>query len=998
MMLDVRPNKMISLRRMIDLSSLRWLPVAAVVLLVCEASRGRAVAEDSLLAGSTWKLNGLATPRFRIQGTSTRNNPLRRRLLVPYSADELFVRFRLRYQATSIDSPEQSNGEFFVLWLDAVEGNDASTHSNGVPNIGLHVADDGNRFMVRYASGGEQFGPPLMGDRDFLIVGRLWKSKSGEDQPFDHWDLWVDPQPEAEFTPQATTKRAKSISSVGWIGLSTGAKTEIDDVIEVWDIELARDWRRILGLPPQSTPDATEHPVSMPKTVAFGQDVFPILKAKCYDCHSGDDAEEGVRLDVLDEVLNQTAPRDSANSKLFQLVAKGEMPPDDRTLSDGEQSIVKAWINEGLDWDEELLPTPIPQTDHWAFQPIKRPDIPKVKRSDWVRTPIDAFVAQKHEILGIQPTPLADFATLRRRISLDLLGLPPADLGSEQHDLQSAGEAANEREGRYLDSYVQRLLSHPSYGERWGRHWLDVARWAESNGHQHNRDRPHSWRYRDWVVNAFTANKPFDDFLREQIAGDELDPYRRTNIVATGFLSAARYSGNELDKEIQRNDILVDIVNTTSKAFLGLTMECAQCHTHKFDPISIRDYYRFQAFFTQGQPGNIVLTGAIDDVQQLIDQRWTIFDSVQDRLITVKRKQGFPEPILITPSSVVRGMRADEKARYEKLNDEIAEYEQSWSFYSPVSASTELAVAPHQMRWPLPRDRATTGQLETALLIRGDVKSPGPTVQPGWPAVFGGLAPLAREQRKRPRTALAAWMTDVENPLPARVWVNRIWQWHFGRGLVETSGDFGTQGAAPSHPDLLDYLASELVASDWDTNRIHLLILNSATYRQSNQYSKANAAADPENRSLWRWTPRRLEAEAIRDCILEVAGLLDRRGGGPSVDVKSKRRSLYLKQHRDRFPHQQIMFDSADGIRSCSRRRVSTSPLQPLWLLNSELMRQASEQFANRAGSVAMAFEIAMGRTPAAEEIGELQQLADDFGLASACLAILNSSEFLYIP
>ena len=342
-----------------------------------------AAADDPMFAVQSWKLNGLATPRFRIQGTESRNNPLRRHLTTPFSGDELFVRFRVRYQAKSIDTPEQNNGEFFVLWLDADEGNDASTHSNGVPNIGLHVADDGNRFMVRYASGGERFGSRLEGDRDFLVVGRLWKSKSGDDKPFDQCDLWVDPQADAEFAPHASVTRQKSISVVHWIGFSTGAKTEIEDLIEVWDIDVATTWRQILGFPPKLKSEVVEPGPAPQKTVAFRDDVLPILKAKCFDCHSGDDAEEGVRLDVFDEVMNRTAPRDAASSHLFRLVSKGEMPPDGEPLSEAEKSVLQAWIDEGLDWDEELLPTPIPQTDHWAFQFIKRPEVPKVMNQDW---------------------------------------------------------------------------------------------------------------------------------------------------------------------------------------------------------------------------------------------------------------------------------------------------------------------------------------------------------------------------------------------------------------------------------------------------------------------------------------------------------------------------------------------------------------------------------------------------------------------------------------
>ena len=948
-----------------------WMLLAGLFAPVTPDTRA---AETGLL-DTAWVRNGFAATRFEITGTGNRNNPLRRKLTAPFDGEELFVRYRLRYDAASIDSPDDGDGEFFVLWMDDEEGADESTHSGGVPNIGLHVADGENRFMVRYASGGEKFGPPLVGDREFLIVGRLWKSQPGAEQPFDRWDLWVDPAADAEFAPDSSVKNAKSISTVRWIGFSTGRKTEATDRIEVWDVDVAIDWRTILGLPPKS--DAQENVPMRPaeQTVSFRGDVYPLLKSRCFACHAGDEPESDVRLDVADEVLNQTTPFHADESRLYQLIANGEMPPEGKPkLDDSQVAMLKTWIDEGVEWDESLLPTPVPQTSHWSFQPIRRQVVPRVKKANWVRTPIDAFIAHRQEELGLVPAPEADAATLARRIALDLTGLPP------------------EPDDDVAD--VDSLLESTVYGERWARHWLDVARWGESNGYQHNRDRPYAWRYRDWVVEAFHRDLPFDQFLAAQIAGDELQPYADENIVATGFLAAARYSGNELDKAIQRNDLLVDVVNTTANAFLGLTLECAQCHSHKFDPLSQRDYYRFLACFAQGQPGNVVLAGEDDQARQLIDERWRLFDDVHARLVNIKRKQGHPEPIYVIPKSVVAGMTKEERTRFNDLEKQIEALPQSWSYYSPVTAATDRPIAPHDMRWPLPRARQSMERIRTRLLLRGDAGAPGPEVQPGWPLVFG---PTPAES-SRPRSKLAAWMTDPKHPLTARVWVNRLWQWHFGRGLVETSGDFGTQGTPPSHPELLDYLAGELIDSGWSTRRIQRLIVNSATYRQSSQFSTANAAVDPENRYLWRWKPRRLEAEAIRDSLLAVSGQLDRSVGGPNVAIGSPRRSLYLKQKRDRLPYQQQLFDSANGSVSCSRRRVSTTPLQPLWLLNSELSQSAAERLAKRAGSVEEAFQRALARSPSEEERMVLQQLCDERGLASACLAILNSSEFVYLP
>ncbi|WP_161604808.1 PSD1 and planctomycete cytochrome C domain-containing protein [Roseiconus nitratireducens] len=948
------------------------LRTAVVAVCALVASLPAPSSADEPAFGADWQRNAFATSIFEINGTEARNNPLRRKLNQPFVDDELFIRYRIRYAAESVDTPAEDEGEFVVMWLDQVEGNEAATHSGGVPNIGIHVSGLQNRFMVRYASTKESFAAELRGGRDFLVVARLWKSDPGRDRPFDQLNLWIDPDPDAEFQPHASVESRQSVSQVKWIGFSTGRKTEVEDRIDVWDIELSKTWRGILELPEQ--PPVSEVPVPIAKrTIDFDQHVFPILDGKCFSCHSGDDAE--IRLDVHDEVLNLVALRNADDSHLFHLVSEREMPPQDEPpLTEAEIKTLKTWIDEGLAWDADRLPPPRPQTEHWSFQPIVRPKIPRVKHAERVRNSVDAFIVRKQEALGIQPVPPADPETLARRMSLDLLGLPPT--GS--------------------DTTVDELLSNPAYGERWGRHWLDVARWAESNGHQHNRFRPYSWRYRDWVVDAFNSDLPFDQFLAAQVAGDELaadDQSERSHLIATGFLAAARYSGNELDKRIQRNDILVDVVNTTTSAFLGLTFECAQCHTHKFDPISMRDYYRMQAFFANGQPGNLCID---DDTRAagLVRERWEIYDRTLNRLVTVRQRKGVPNPELVLPKTVVSRISGEDKTRFQELENQIGQLAQTWGFYSAGKQSP--TIAPHEMRWPLPRDAAALGEVKTHLLLRGDINAPGPEVDPGWPLVFGPTPELG----DRPRKALANWLTGPDNPLTARVWVNRIWHWHFGKGLVETVSDFGKQGTPPSHPELLDFLASELIDHQWSTNHIHRLILDSATYRASSQFEAANAKRDPENASYWRWVPRRLESEAIRDSMLAVSGQLDVAVGGPSVptDGGSQRRSLYLRQHRQRLSDQQRLFDGANGIVSCSRRRVSTTGLQPLWLLNSTFTQGAANALAEAAGTTSKAFQLCLGREPAPDELAALQTHAETQGLASACLVLLNTSEFLYIP
>ena len=442
------------------------------------------------------------------------------------------------------------------------------------------------------------------------------------------------------------------------------------------------------------------------------------------------------------------------------------------------------------------------------------------------------------------------------------------------------------------------------------------------------------------------------------------------------------------------------MVNTTAQTFLGLTLECAQCHTHKFDPLTIRDYYRFQAFFTRGQPGNLLLTQNALDAKLWTDIRQQLLDAVHARLVEQKRLAGVPEPILVIPTTVVANMNSDERQVYQELEAAISAAPQVWGW---TEADSETITTPHEMRWPLPNDREALGNLKTFVRIRGDVKSAGPEVRPGWPIAFGPTPESVDS-----RIGLAQWLASPGNPLTARVWVNRIWQWHFGRGIVETSGDFGTQGTPPTHPELLDWLANELIESNWSTRHIHQLILQSATYRQSASVSRSNFDLDPDCKTIWRWTPRRLESEAIRDSILAVAGKLEAFSGGPSTPESPQsetfRRSVYLEQQRDHLAESLTLFDSPPALSTCSRRRTSTVSLQPLYLMNSEFMQTMSRAFADRVRRTAdqnryaaTALRLALGRDATAEELEKLDDFLKENSLESLCLAVLNLSEFLYV-
>ena len=789
------------------------------------------------------------------------------------------------------------------------------------------------------------------------------------------------------------------------------------------------------------------------RDVDFRADVYPILKSRCFACHTETNSKSGLRLDTRPDILGETngrplaVPGKSAESRLI-LAVTGKlgkdklMPRKGPRLSDEEIRILRTWVDAGLRWDENLLPS-ARKSDHWAFQRVRKVGVPEAG-GGWARNPIDAFVAAAHKERGLSPSPEASQRILIRRLSLDLTGLPPSPKEVRAF-LDDASPSAYE-------SLVERLLESPRYGERWGRHWLDVSRYADSEGYESNHPRLFMWRYRDYVVDSFNRDTPFDRFVREQVAGDEIDPYADRNLIATAFLAGARLSSNEEDKPLQRNDVLVDVVNTTAAAFLGLTLKCAQCHSHKFDPVAQRDYYRMQGFFVKGQPNNLVLKDP---------ELWREFNAKKapeyDALVTLKRvlfergktrfiesvKKDLPKETLealeaperertprqldlarkadlmfqLTPGGYERHIPDEDKKLYaetkkklEGLHKKMPPKPQVWGFYSPATSPTHVDVLPMKAFYPLPYKPAELRRAEPYLLIRGDVHQRGPKLTPAWPSVLGETP--AGAVGDRPRTALAGWLTSRDNPLVARVWVNRVWHYHFGRGLVATPGDFGVKGARPSHPDLLDWLAWGFMQNGWSTKRLHRLIVTSATYRQSSRPDPECAKADPENRYLWRWAPRRLESEALRDSILAVTGELDRRLGGPFVPLdkagESVRRSLYLMQRRDNYVDFQAIFDTPLANESCARRHVSTVALQPLFMLNNPLMLKRAEALARRVSAeagadlgafVETAFETVLGRPPDGAERRDATAWLGKGGdrLVLFCHVLLNVNEFVYI-
>ena len=794
--------------------------------------------------------------------------------------------------------------------------------------------------------------------------------------------------------------------------------------------------------------------------IDFRRDVVPILDARCFSCHRGTDATASYRLDLRAELLGETTGKplvkvgDSANSRLIHAV-QGKipnklMPRKGPPLVPAEIAVLRAWIDQGLAWDDTLFPAAA-KSDHWAFQSIRAPVVPKVNEA---ANPIDAFIAVKHREIGLTPAPPADARTQLRRVTLDLTGLPVEASVAEQ--FVSTWDHAGARRGELWKAQINRLLNSPHYGERWGRHWLDVARFAESEGYESNHLRAFAWRYRDWVVRAFNDDMPFRDFVRAQIAGDEIVPHSDDNIIATGFLASARLSSNEEDRLRQRNDIHVDIVNTTASAFLGLTMQCAQCHNHKFDPITARDYYRFMGYFVKGQPANLALRNPSlwkeyeaknpKGFDEALKERDTMFALGQERKYEEIRKGLSPNQIRalalprhdrtpdedklareadllfqFTAGHYERMLNANEKKRYDVAKKTVAELEktmlekpQTFGYFSPATSPHAVTVLPMKGFYPLPYSPKNLAGAKPILFEAGDVHKPAFVVDTGWPRVLPSPAGRgAGGEGNSSRLDLANWLTNEQNPLTARVYVNRVWQYHFGRGLVATTSDFGVKGAPPTHPELLDWLAAELLRTG-STKHIHRLILSSNGYRQASANDPANAKRDPDNRYLWRWSPRRLEAEALRDSWLAVAGDLDRAIGGPSsADDKTTRRSLYLLQKRDLPAYHQRLFDGLIAMtESCVKRETTTVALQPLYLLNSEFALARAKSLADRiaksvgddrAKQITAVYRTTLGREPDERErtlgLRFFERLASqpDNALTQYCQAILNLNEFAYI-
>jgi hypothetical protein len=695
--------------------------------------------------------------------------------------------------------------------------------------------------------------------------------------------------------------------------------------------------------------------------------------------------------------------------------------------------------------DEYVIPPA--KREHWAWQRPVRPPLPAVHDGGWLRNPIDAFVLARLEAAGLGPAPPAAREQLLRRVSLDLIGLPPTPAELDAF--------VNDRAPDAWEKVIDRLLASPHYGERWGRHWLDLARFAESNGYEFDEVRPDAYRYRDYVIAAFNGDTPYDRFVREQLAGDELYPGDADALVATGFNVLGPDMTDSSDQPQRRQNTLNDMTDTAALAFLGLTVACARCHDHKFDPIPQTDYYRLQAFFTPAVfRRDLPIASAAERARQEEAAREyaALVKPIQDELAALEgpyREKLFAER-LAKLSDEARAAHQTPEARRTAAQKELVEKTNRLLVVSPqsvVQALTPADRATHQRlqerlkqfdgRKPPPLPTATgladgSGPApKTFLLERGELGNPGAEVLPGFPIILTpGQESVPARLEARPggagrRAALAEWVSSRDNPLTARVLVNRLWQHHFGRGLVPTPNDFGVRGERPTHPELLDWLAVEFMDSGWSIKRLHRLLLTSAAYQQSSKASPEALDRDPDNRLFSRMNRLRLEGEVIRDSLLAVSGRLNGKMGGPGIfppipadalrDARAwptspdprdhLRRSVYVFARRNlRFPFLEA-FDLPDSNLSCPKRERSTTAPQALALLNDADVLTAAGALAARVEAeatseedrITLAYRLALGRRPSALEMGLARDFLAEAPLSELYRALFNLNEFVYV-
>ncbi|MFN7573906.1 MAG: DUF1553 domain-containing protein [Planctomycetota bacterium] len=836
-------------------------------------------------------------------------------------------------------------------------------------------------------------------------------------------------------------------------------------------------------------------PIAQPQWSAeqlefFEAKIRPVLVEKCYQCHS-EDAKQlggGLRVDTRAGLLEggdsgaaiePGKPRDS----LLLLALKYEdedyaMPPKSAggKLPDNVIADFEKWIRQGAADPREGAAW-VPDSgageeakQWWAFQPLKVSPAPAVQQAAWPTSDLDRFVLAKLEAAGMQPNPDAEPTTLFRRLSFDLVGLPPDPQAARQfaNDWIAAGTPSLRRE--LLAREVDRLLATPQFGERWGRYWLDVARYSESTGKDFNTLYPLAWRYRDYVIDAFNADLPYDQFVRQQVAGDLLEAdsaaEKSQHLVATGFLAIGPKSLNEQMPRQFVVDMADEQIDAVTQSVLGLTVSCARCHDHKFDPISQKDYTALLGIFLSTETrygtagavggrnaGELLLLPDAEAVSHLKPQSREEIERKKQRLEDLREEQR--EAFAERQRSRREG-NSDTGINLLRIANQIATLEAELRSYNADGSVKALAMGVRdkpanrsglsaaftRARPPRARNAGFDTVSDSPLFIRGEVDRPSERIPRSIPAILPGLEAIEIPRNTSGRKELAGWLTDAHNPLTARVFVNRVWHWLFGQGLVTSVDNFGTTGATPSHPELLDYLADRFMQEGWSLKKLVRELVLSRTYGLSSEYREASFQLDPANALIWRHSPRRLDAEAIRDAMLAIGGKLEltrpegslvaRAGDGPLggprfltvsedaiVKVNSNLRSVYLSVARNVEPEILAVFDFPDGSTVQGARQITNVPGQSLYMLNSDFANRTARNLVKRVigepakGDVALKLDrddvpeqleelywVALGRGPEKAEVAAAQKLLSRYrrnpitGWQSVARALVASAEF----
>jgi hypothetical protein len=769
----------------------------------------------------------------------------------------------------------------------------------------------------------------------------------------------------------------------------------------------------------------------------FEQRIRPLLVAKCFECHSGDTVEGGLRLDVSDTITKggdsgpAILPGKPEESLLVASIRYQdlEMPPDE-PLSDAEQADLIRWIEHGAYWPIDKVDRDSQHGDEaqawWAAQPLDPGVVPRPSQGVQSRSQIDRYIDRQLDDAGLHRAPSADRARLIRRLSYDLLGVPPTAKAIDQF-------VNDDRPDAYR-RLVDRMFADPAYGERMARLWLDLVRYAESDGWRADAYRPQAWQYRQFVVDAFNSGMPYDRFVSLHLAGDEIAPGDEQALAAVGFMRLGIYEYNQRDAEGQWQNIVDEITDVAADVFLATGIACAKCHDHKFDPISRADYYRLRSVF---EPVSF-----LDWTPGPAAQNPATHARIDDLLSQLRKIEG--DEVQKLGDATVDKFSLQLQAMYRKPAQERTTYEHQMA-YLVSRQYLEEGLAGNKLDGKIGKEASAKrkkildqldafganpyapAKLMTIADARGQIRptrfpgrSEGQSFQPGSPSVFGPsdlqIAPPAdASQSSGRRSALAAWMTSPDRPITPRVMVNRLWQYHFGTGLVSSPNDFGHLGTKPSHPQLLDHLAAQFVDSGWNIQAIQREIVNSATYKQSSVHPDSSVAmdVDADNRLHWHKTVRRLDAEQYRDSLLVVMNSLIDHVGGPSISGTAGRRSIYLRRLRNSADEMLATLDAPPGLVGTAKRDVTTTAPQSLMMMNSPRILGVAKKFAARVNSDvssidpenrSIAFVQRAHRLITAMEADDvtLQMLAPlastgTSGEVDVCHILLNSNGFLFI-